>query len=115
MRHQGNEFAACRQTAEIRDRDALVADLCGNVVDLLVRKLEKLVQQPELMHHLERRGMDRVAAEVAQEVLVLLQHDHVAPGAREQKAGHHAGRPAAHDAAAGRDGVVVNGLLSPMR
>ena len=43
--------------------------------------------------------MDRVAAEVAQEVGVLLQHDDVDAGAREQEAEHHAGRPAAGDAA----------------
>ena len=44
--------------------------------------------------------MDGVAAEIAQEIGVLLQHDDVDAGAREQKAEHHAGRPAADDAAA---------------
>ena len=44
--------------------------------------------------------MDRVAAEVAQEVGVLLEHHDVDAGARQQQAEHHAGRPAADDAAA---------------
>ena len=42
--------------------------------------------------------MDRVAAEIAQKILMLLQHDHLDAGAREQEAQHHAGRPAAGDA-----------------
>ena len=66
---------------------------------LLVRQLEELVQQAELVHHFERRGMDGVAAEVAQEIRVLLQHDHVDAGARQQEAEHHPGRPAAGDGA----------------
>ena len=47
--------------------------------------------------------MHRVAAKVAQEVAVLLEHHHIDAGAREQEAEHHAGRPAAGYAAAGRD------------
>ncbi len=47
--------------------------------------------------------MDRVAAEVAQEVGVLLQHDRIDPGAGEKKSRHHAGGAAAGDHAACRD------------
>ena len=61
---------------------------------------EPVVKQPKLVHHLERRGMDRVAAKIAQEVGMLLEHRDVDAGAREQKAEHHAGRPAVDDAAA---------------
>jgi hypothetical protein len=53
---------------------------------LLMRQLQQIVQQPQLVHHFERRGMDRVAAEVAQKVGVLLQHQHVHAGARQQQA-----------------------------
>ena len=41
--------------------------------------------------------MQRVAAEVAQEVGVLLQHQRFDAGAREQQAEHHAGGAAAGD------------------
>ena len=68
----------------------------------------KRVEQPELVHHLQRRRVDRVAAEVAQEVGVLLEHDDLDAGAREQQAEHHAGRPAAGDAAGGRDLLVAD-------
>jgi hypothetical protein len=42
--------------------------------------------------------MDGVAAEIAQEVLMLLQDGHPHPGAREQKGRDHPGRAAADDA-----------------
>src|SRR4051812_15556784 len=51
--------------------------------------------------------MDRVAAEVAQEVGMLFQHDDVDAGAPQQKAEHHAGRTTAHDAAGGLDTLIV--------
>jgi hypothetical protein len=41
--------------------------------------------------------MDGVAAEIAEEVGMLLQHLHSAPGSGEQEAGHNARRPAADD------------------
>ena len=41
--------------------------------------------------------MDRVAAEIAEEVGVLLEHLHAAAGAREQQARHHPRRSAADD------------------
>ncbi len=47
--------------------------------------------------------MDRVAAKIAQEVGVLFQHHDVDPGPRQQEAEHHARRPAADNAATGRE------------
>jgi len=46
--------------------------------------------------------MNRVAAEVVQKIGMLLQHDHVDAGAREQKAEHQPARASADDAAARR-------------
>ena len=71
------------------------------VLDLGVRQLEEVLQQPQLMHDLQGRGMHRVAAEIAQEVLVLFQHRHIHPGAGQKIAQHHAGRAAAGDHACG--------------
>ena len=45
--------------------------------------------------------MNRVAAEVVQKIGMLLQHDHVDAGAREQKAEHETARPAANNATPG--------------
>ena len=82
---------------EIGDAEALVAELALHMGHLLVRQGEELVEQAELGQHVGGRRMDRVAAKVAEEIGVLLQHDHVDAGARQQEARHHAGRPAARD------------------
>src|SRR3546814_15080623 len=59
---------------------------------------EQLTQQPEFVEELERRGMDRVAPEIAEEIGVLFEHDRLDPGAREQQPRNHPRRPAADDA-----------------
>ncbi len=97
LRHQGDEFAAGRQTGEIGERDHLIADNPLQLTHLLMRPGEKGVEQPELMHHLQSRRVDRVAAEIAQEIAVFFQHRHRDPGARQQKAEHDAGGSAAGD------------------
>ena len=93
LRHQGDEFAGGRQIAEIADGEMPAADLQIGGTDLAVRKFEKFLQQPQLVHHFQGRGMHRVAAEIAQEILVLLQHGDVDAGAGQKKAQHHPGRP----------------------
>jgi hypothetical protein len=69
-------------------------------------------QHAELVHHLEGRGMHGVAAEVAQEVGVLLQHHDRHPGAGQQEAQHHARRPAAGDAAPRPDRISHRGSIA---
>ncbi len=103
LRHQRDETAARRQMGEVGKLHAGIAEDAGEVTRLLVRQLEKFVEQPELVHHLERRRVDGVAAEIAQEIAMLLQHHHVDTGAGEQIAEHHAGRSAAGDRAGGLD------------
>ena len=66
-------------------------------VDLVVRPLEEALEHPELVEDFHGRGVDRVAAEIAEEVGVLLEDLHAAAGAGEQQAGHHARRAAADD------------------
>jgi hypothetical protein len=63
------------------------------------------------MHQLERRGVDGIAAEVAQEITMLLQHDHIDAGARQKEAKHHAGRPPAGDATFGRYCARTHGVF----
>src|SRR5512132_2956519 len=48
---------------------------------------------------LERRGVDRVAAEVSQEISMLFEDHDFHPDAGEKVAEHHAGRPSADDTA----------------
>ncbi len=59
--------------------------------------------RPEFEHQFERRRMNRVAAEIAEEIGVLLQHHDMNAGARQQESEHHPGGAAAGDAALRRD------------
>ena len=81
-------------------RTERAAEHAVHLLQLLMRQFQEPVDQPEFVHHLQRRGMHGVAAEIAEEVGVLLQHHDVDPGAAQEIAEHHAGRPAADDAAA---------------
>ena len=96
----------CEKSAIVTRSSPICA---AELAHLLMRPLEELVEQPELVHDLERRGMDGVAAEVAEEIGVLLQHRHLDAGAGEQKPEHHAGGSAAGDAAASGDGLGWHG------
>ena len=83
--------------------NAFVADLRGQMCRLLMRQFQKIIEQAELVHQFESRWMNGVAAKVAQKIGVLLQHDDIDTGARQQKAQHHPGRATAGDAALGGD------------
>src|SRR5688572_2432763 len=95
---------------KIGKRDPLVADLRRELAHLLVWQLEERLEQAKLVHDLQRRGMDGIAAEIAQEVRMLFEHGHLDAGAREQKSEHHAGGPAAGDAASGDHGLRRHSL-----
>ncbi len=110
LRHQRNELAAGRQMGEIRKRVFAVAEERADGRRFLMRQLEKLVEQAELAHDVERRGMDGIAAEVAQEVGVFLEHDDIDAGAREQKTQHEAAWASADDGAPGGELLGGNSL-----
>jgi len=97
LRHQRDEARDRRQVAEIGDIDPLAADQAAKPLGLVVRAREQLVQRAQLVEELERRRMDGVAAEIAEEVGMLLEHDRTDPGASEQKPRHHPRRAAADD------------------
>ena len=65
LRHEGDEVAARRQVREIGKHHAILADQPYELAQLLMRPLEELFEQAELVHDLEGGGMDGVAAEVA--------------------------------------------------
>ena len=90
---------------KIGEDDVRLSDLAANLAQLLMRPIEEILKDPELVHDLERRWVDGVAAEIAQEIGVLLQHHDVDAGARQEKAEHHAGRAASGDGALCGDGL----------
>src|SRR5262249_30049122 len=92
---------------KIGECNPLVADPDLDFARLLMRTPEEVVEQTELMHELERRRMDSIAAEIAEEIPVLLEHRHADSGARKQQTQHHAGRPAAGNAAAHSEHFIL--------
>jgi hypothetical protein len=69
----------------------------------VVRQLQEVVEEAELTHDIQGGWMNGVAAKVAQEVGVLLEHDDVDTRTREQEAEHEAAGSTADHAAPGRN------------
>ena len=86
LRHQRNELAASRQISEIGELIWVTVEECADVQRFLVRQFEEIIEQAEFCHHVQRRGMNSVAAEIAQEVCMFFEHDDVDPGAGGQEA-----------------------------
>ena len=101
LRHQRNELAARRQPGEIRKGVFAIPEEGTDGRRPLMGQPEELIEQAELAHELERRGVNGVAAKIAQEVAMFLQHHHIDAGTREQKAEHETARPAANNATSG--------------
>src|SRR5262245_37452378 len=98
LRHKSDKAAASRQVGEIGQSESAVADLSVQLVNFFMRQLEELVEQAQLVHDFNRRGMNRIAAKVAEEISMFFQNDDVNTGAGKQKAQHHARRAATGDA-----------------
>lgn len=80
----------------------------ADFADFLMRQPKKFLEQSQLMQQLKGGRMNRIAAEIAIEIRVLLQNDDVNSGSGEEKARHHSRRSAADNKAATagfRDGI----------
>src|SRR5260370_20951520 len=69
----------------------LIANLSGDLANFLMRPFEEVFENSQLVHHLQRRRMDRVPAEVAQKIRLLLKHDNFDSGAAQKKSQPHSG------------------------
>src|SRR5687767_16035212 len=107
--HESDELAARGEMGEVSEGDDAVAKMGFDLSDFLVRLAEKLGEQTELVHELEGRRMDGVAAEIAEEIAMFFEHEHVESGAREEETEHHSGGAGADDATAGAIGFDVHG------
>ena len=92
LRHEGQEAVAGRQPAEIGDPVAAPADDAREVLHAALGEGAEALGEAQLVHQVEGGGVDRVAAEVAEEIRVLLQHGDVDARAGEEQSGHHPGR-----------------------
>ncbi|SRR6266702_1830612 len=102
--HEGDELGCGGEVGEVGhgDRDAADGEAEGG--KLLVGEGEEGFEEAELVHELEGGGVDGVAAEVAEEVFVLLEDGDIDAGAGEEEAEHHAGRASANNATGGLGG-----------
>src|SRR5208282_1028986 len=88
---------------KIGDLQKGVADLCPERAQFLMRSLQEFIEDAELIHDLERRRVDRIAAEVAQEVGMLFENQDSDPGSGQQQCQHHPGGAPSDDAATDRN------------
>src|SRR5258707_1039416 len=100
LRHEREKTAVRRQMRKVSDRDKVLANLAAQLTHFLMRALEKIFEDAQFVHQLERARVNRIAAKVAQKIGMLLKHDDLDARARQQKSKHHARRPTAHDATA---------------
>ena len=99
LRHERDELGTRRQMREICEGRLKVTEATAQAIRLGVWALQKLVVEAELVQDFQGRRVDSVAAKVAQEVCVPLQHHHGYAGTRHQEPRHHSRRTAADDAA----------------
>jgi len=74
LRHKRNEAAMRWEMGEIRDFNKSISDLRAERWYFLMGALQKFLQEAELMHDLQRRGMNGIPAKIAQEICVLLEN-----------------------------------------
>ena len=99
MWHQGDEGCRDGEMREVRQDHLRIGELGLELRLPVVRKLQEIIQQSDLMHDLHGRWVNGVSPEVAEKIRVLLENRDVHSGACQQEARHHAGWPAACDAA----------------
>ena len=97
LRDHRDERIARTEAVQIDDGKLPVAVARGEIGHLGMRQPQERLGESQLVQHLQRRGMDGVAAEVTQEIRVLLEHRDAQAGTREQQTQHHPCRPAAGD------------------
>ena len=99
LRDHRDERVPDGEPREVGDRRRARVEDDPRLLDRLPRQLGEAVPQAQLVDQRHRRDVDGVAAEVPQEVAVLLQHGDLDPGPREHQSQHDPGGPAADDRA----------------
>ena len=82
---------------EVCNFTLLACDPQPDLLDLAVLDLQQLIEPAELVEQVESRGMNRVTAKIAEEVLVLLQHGHLDARPGKQHSDKYSCRPPAND------------------
>jgi len=80
LRHESDKFAVRRQTREIRHRSEVTIEDSAQLGHFLMRQLQKLIEQSELVHEIERPRMNGIATKIAIEIGMPFQHHHIDAG-----------------------------------
>ena len=115
LRDQGDVLVRPRQPAQVGDGEQRAADVHLAALDPPLRQRGEPLPQPELVQQGQRGGVHRVAAEVAQEVGVLLEHRDRYPGPRQQQTQHQARGATPDDDATGALGHASDATAALFR
>jgi hypothetical protein len=97
---------------EVGNGENFIANLAGKFPNFLMRALEELVEDPQLVHDFKSGRMDGIAAEVAQKVCMFLKYDNIHTHASEQETQHDARRPTSSNTTASLNGFGQGGHLT---
>ncbi len=92
------------QVTEVGEPERSVANLPSEGANLLVRQLQELFENAELVEDFQRRRVNGVAAKIPEKIRVLLEHRDADTRTCEQKPKHHPGGSATNNA-------TVHGLV----
>ena len=95
LRHHRDERRRGIEMRQVSDRVVFAGDTDLRTFHPVVGALQETAEHSQLVQDLHRRGMDRVAAEIAEEVGMLFEHPDRHSRAGEQQPGHDPRRPAA--------------------
>ena len=64
LRHERDKFAPGEQMRTVGEGHKIITDDAAELLQLLMRARKKIIEQAELVHHLQGRRVDRVTAEI---------------------------------------------------
>src|SRR3984885_3168721 len=103
LRHQRDELAVRWQARKIPNICRCAIKPAADLRVFLMLPRKETFEEAEFPHHFERRGVNRVAAKIAEKIAVFFEYDNVNAGPGKQIAGHYTGWTAAHDTNASLD------------
>jgi hypothetical protein len=84
---------------EVGDLKCRISDYDSSGSGLLMRQFQEVRQKPEFVEHIQRGWMHGIAAEIAEEIVMLFEHCDLDTIASQEISQHHTGRSATHNAA----------------
>src|SRR5438270_9863653 len=77
LRHERDELAVRRQPREIGHRSEVTIKDSAQLRHFLMRQFQEFIEQAELVHEIEGRRVNGIAAKIPVEIGMLFQHHHI--------------------------------------